>query len=68
MPPPLPYTYVLLLSALMKKLPSLEEVRIHQNPFQCTCRWLREAEANIPKVTTTISRLSKIPTLLSCSN
>lgn len=37
------------LITLIKKLPSLEEVRIHQNPFQCTCRWLREAEANIPK-------------------
>ena len=35
--------------ALIGKLKSLMEVRINSNPFQCTCRWLREAASKIPQ-------------------
>jgi len=37
------------LYTLIGKLKSLGEVRINSNPFQCTCRWLREAAAKIPQ-------------------
>jgi len=36
------------LYTLIGKLRSLGEVRIKSNPFQCTCRWLKEAERRIP--------------------
>lgn len=37
------------LYTLIGKLRSLGEVRINSNPFQCTCRWLEEAERRIPR-------------------
>jgi len=37
------------LYSLIGKLKSLMEVRINSNPFQCTCRWLREAATKIPQ-------------------
>jgi len=55
------------LYTLITRLKSLGEVRINNNPFQCTCRWLEEAARQIPKtvlitgLARTVCRTDNVP-------